>query len=514
MTDFNTKTKIELVALCKENGIKGYGKTGITKEKIIELIKAYDSTRPTITEGYDGMKYEELLALCRERNLKGLFNKDPTKTVKLNKEIMIKLLKDNKVKINLFDYLTNNNPTIITKFVGTVEDLKKILPGTNKYHKWKCDTTECSNIFEAIPKNVYKTDIARKYCDTCTHQYRQVNTQITILKRSGSIISKFPFIKNIWSNNNIKTPNDFSPSSNEKVILTCPNESKKHSDYEIAVYHIQEHNQFRCPKCITKSSNAEMRIYSELKYTFKDVKWQQKIEGREADITIEDLKLVIEVDGYPWHKDKSEKDLVKNTIFEKNGYKVLRIRDLRLSEIVCDTIVSNLTDLSLVEFNKIVDWINIKFNCNTSKYDEWKNIEYYKELQSSITYINYEESVEYIFPESKELWDYEKNHPFIPSQLSRGSHMKIWIKCSNGHSWKRNLSHLFRTIKDKKHIMKCPECHIPKSNKTIIQIKGKNYKSISECCRDLQIDRNVIYKKSNTSNTCIQTIIEEIIDSL
>ncbi len=507
--NYSDKTKVELVALCKERNIKGYAANGITKEKIIELIKEYDLIG--ITQGYEGMKYDDLLALCRERNLKGLCStKSSTGTVKLTKEVMIKLLKENNTKQNLYDYLTEYNPVILHKFIGNKDDLKKTLPFTNKYYTWKCDTSECSNTFEAIPQNVFKKEEVRKYCDTCTHHNRKVNKQIAILKRSGSIKTKFPFIEDIWSNQNKKTPNDFSPGSNERVKLKCPNKSAKHPEYEIDICKIQESNAFRCPKCITKSSNAEMRIYSELKHTFKNVKWQQKIEGREADITIEDLKLIIEVDGFPWHSDKTEKDLQKNIIFEKNGYSVLRIRDPRLEDISCNKIICNLTNLSLIDFNKIIEWINIKFKYNINNYDTWKNIDYYKEIQASKMSINYEESIEYLFPESKKIWNYEKNYPFIPSQFSQGSCMEMWIKCSSGHSWKRKISHLFRTIKEKKHIMKCPECHKPKSNKTVITINDIVYKSISDCCRTLNIDRNNLYKVKGIN---IQTQIEELLKS-
>lgn len=481
------------------------------KEKILDCLKEYNFTQNHITSEYNNLKYDELYRLCKEKMISGYKSRDCNGKNSLTREKMIILLEEGG-KQNLLNYLTENNPQILVKFVGNIDNLKTFLPGTNKKFTWRCDKLECKNTFEAVPMDVYRTTLhknARRYCINCSREEQYRNKQFAILKRSGSIASKFIFVTDIWSDKNIKTPNDFSPGSNEKVKLKCPNISLKHEDYEIAICKIQEHNQFRCPKCITKSSNAEMRIYSELKQTFKDVRWQQKIEGREADITIEDLKLVIEIDGYPWHKDKSEKDLVKNTIFEKNGYNVLRIRDTRLGEIECDTIVSNLTDLSLVEFNKIIDWINIKFNCNTPINHKWKNIEYYKEIQASIMYVKYEESIECLFPESKELWDYEKNHPFIPSQLSKGSDMEMWIKCNNGHSWKRILSHLFRTIKGKKHIMNCPECHKPKSNKTSLQINGKIYKSISECCRDLNIDRNILYQRKDAD---IQKIINDVLN--
>ena len=143
-----------------------------------------------------------------------------------------------------------------------------------------------------------------------------------------------------------------------------------------------------------------------------------------------------------------------------------------------------------------------------------KNTEYYKQIQISKMYVKYEESIEYLFPESKKIWDYEKNHPFVPSQLSQGSCMDIWVKCSSGHSWKRKLSHLFRTIKGKKHYMKCPECKKPKSNKTIIQINGISYSSISKCCKELNINRNILYKKLKGVDTTVTENIKKAIEEI
>ncbi len=510
-------TKNELVILCKEKGIRGYAANGITKDKIILLIKEFDLMKKTIKDDYDNMKYDALLALCKERKIKNYFGRSSTGKVIATKEMMIKSLKENIVRKSLFDYLTEHNPTIITKFIGNKDDLKLIPHGTNIKYIWKCDNSKCSNIFAAIPGHLYKKDSPRLYCISCSNINKIVKSQIKYIERSGTIEIKFPFIKEIWSNENLKMPNDISSGSNDKIKLKCPNKSTKHPDYEITINHIQEHNRFRCPKCITKTSNAEMRIYSELQYSFKDVKWQHKIEGREADVIIEDLKLVIEIDGYPWHKDKAERDLEKNIIFEKNGYTVLRIRDTRLEKILCDNIVYDLADVSVKDYNKIIEWINIKFKCNTPKYDEWKNNDYYKEIQISKMYIKYEESIEYLFPESKTMWDYEKNYPFIPSQCTKGTHMEIWVKCNSGHSWKRRLHHLFRTIKGKKKIMNCPECpeyYKPNSNKKAITINGITYRSILECCKKNNINNRNLYKelKRNNIDITVITNIEKFIE--
>lgn len=449
--NYEEMTKNKLKSLCKERGIKGYSSIGITKLKIIQLLKG------EIT-----------------------YNKN-----------------------NLFDYLIKNNPLIIKRFVDNINNLKTISYGTMIKYKWKCvNYSKCSNIFLARPRDVYRNDSKGtiKYCNICKYKERVIVYQKNILEKNGSILIKIPNIINVWCEDNIIKPSELTNKSHKRVMLRCPNKSAKHPDYEIAVYNIQESNCYRCPKCTIGTSKAEMIIYSELKCIFKDVKWQLKIEDREADITIEDIKLVIEVDGYPWHMNKTDRDLEKNSIFEKNGYTVLRIRDKKLGEILCNNIVCDISELSLADYNKIVEWINNKFKSTININNEWKNIEYYKELQVGLLSIPYEQSIEYLFPESKTMWDYEKNHPFIPSQLSKGSHLDVWVKCDKGHSWKRNLKNLFRTIKGKKHIMKCPECFKPRLNKRILTINSISYRSIIEYCRHKNINKHVLYNKLKQNN--------------
>jgi hypothetical protein len=67
-------TKNELVILCKEKGIRGYAANGITKDKIILLIKEYDLMKKPIKDDYNNMKYDTLLALCRERKIRSFKN--------------------------------------------------------------------------------------------------------------------------------------------------------------------------------------------------------------------------------------------------------------------------------------------------------------------------------------------------------------------------------------------------------------------------------------------------------
>lgn len=55
-------------------------------------------------------------------------------------------------------------------------------------------------------------------------------------------------------------------------------------------------------------------------------------------------------------------------------------------------------------------------------------------------------------PELLSLWDYEKNATIIPSEVSAGSHIKVWWKCSKcNHEWQNKIE----SMKLKK---KCPIC--------------------------------------------------------
>ena len=76
--------------------------------------------------------------------------------------------------------------------------------------------------------------------------------------------------------------------------------------------------------------------------------------------------------------------------------------------------------------------------------------------------------------------------------------MEIFLKCKNGHSYKRQVKQLFRVIKGVKKNMNCPDCPKLKpvhQNKRKIEINGKIYRSITQCCKELKICRSRLYNK-------------------
>lgn len=61
--------------------------------------------------------------------------------------------------------------------------------------------------------------------------------------------------------------------------------------------------------------------------------------------------------------------------------------------------------------------------------------------------------LETLCPELLLLWDYDRNN-ILPSEVSKGSHKKIWWKCELGHSWLKEIY----VLTNDKVIQRCPYC--------------------------------------------------------
>ena len=85
-----------------------------------------------------------------------------------------------------------------------------------------------------------------------------------------------------------------------------------------------------CPHCKPQTSRLEIFFYCELVHVFGSVNWRRSICGMEADILIPEHKIVVEVDGSYWHREKHEKDAEKTKALESLGYSVFRVRETPL----------------------------------------------------------------------------------------------------------------------------------------------------------------------------------------
>lgn len=71
----------------------------------------------------------------------------------------------------------------------------------------------------------------------------------------------------------------------------------------------------------------------------------------------------------------------------------------------------------------------------------------------------YERSIGFLYPEKvSELWDYQKNGDLEPYKiLSGNTTVEIWLRCSNGHGWKKKVKDI-TTIWRRNETSGCPVC--------------------------------------------------------
>lgn len=318
--------------------------------------------------------------------------------------------------------------------------------------KWICQ--KCKHKWESSPKvRLQTTNKEQKYrnCPKCSYAITGEKSRKTKLKKSASLEKLYPNILVEWDYcKNKILPNEISSFSAKKVHWIC----KKNKNHKwIATPSNRINGETGCPKCtIYHTSRAEIRLYSELLKCFKNVKWNNKIYGKEIDIYIEKYKVGFEIDG---HFHNNEKKLIldkkKNNFFNKRGIKIIRLRQNKmLKKLSKDDIFINTGKITIEDIKNILLFIE---KSNFLNVFEKKFIEKYNKRKTFINEKNYiricsflpkpppENSFLSFYPEASKEWDYEKNGELLPSMFTPGSQIKIWWKCKKNHSFKQSLYH-------------------------------------------------------------------------
>jgi very-short-patch-repair endonuclease/uncharacterized Zn-finger protein len=267
----------------------------------------------------------------------------------------------------------------------------------------------------------------------------------------------YPEIAKEWHplKNGNRKPTNYTSRSDTKVWWLCPNQ---HS-YE-AVIKNRTLNSSRCPYCSNQTSEPELRILSELKVIFDEVKNREKIDGVEVDIYIPEVNLAIEYDGKYWHKDNEDSDIEKNKFLLSQDINLIRVREHPLESLTENDIVVRInrslekTDLDKI-LKKIYPFVDNstkeKINAYLRK-SSFANDELFKKYRSYFPSPFPEKSILKTHPELSEEWDYDKNYPLTPKNFSYGSGKMIWWLCPKGHSYERSPN--TRTS----HGIGCPYC--------------------------------------------------------
>ncbi|WP_067585717.1 zinc-ribbon domain-containing protein [Endozoicomonas ascidiicola] len=165
---------------------------------------------------------------------------------------------------------------------------------------------------------------------------RKIGSQKT-LTRARTVIKKDKKLRREYFSENNGSLEKLNVSMTKKIYWKCP--VSQHKPYLAPTKDKKTtptRQGSRCPSCAANSlSPIQAALTCFIIELFSDftIKVRQKPCGHEADIEIEELKCIIEIDGSHWHDEdkKIKKDRLKSKVWNKKGYIVIRLRDKRLT---------------------------------------------------------------------------------------------------------------------------------------------------------------------------------------
>lgn len=251
-------------------------------------------------------------------------------------------------------------------------------------------------------------------------------------------------------------PTQFTCGSHRKVWWKC---SKCGYDWQAKISN-RTYLGHGCPECasIWGTSFSEQAIYYYLHKCFgNEVKNRFKLRDEkgflEADIYLPKYNFVIEYDGQYWHRGNEERDLDKECRFKAMGMKFIRIAEHNRNKVMDNCILYNFVRSFREKHYENLTWaikelfkmLNLNGNEVNVKKDSGNIM--------SIYYKNREErSLSSVAPYLLKEWDYEMNGDLLPTQITCGSDLKIWWKCSLEHHWQ---STIYDRLNKNYH---CPYC--------------------------------------------------------
>ena len=349
---------------------------------------------------------------------------------------------NNKVLKNYNDLFTTNPELVNLWNYKKNKNLNpaKISHGSTKKAWWVC---EKGHEWEATISSVARGN----RCPICANQLIQTGY--------NDLATKYPDILQYWDyNKNSILPTQVFSHSNKKVWWTCP---KGHS-YMMSINAKTRGNYHSCPICnkYKRVSVPEKILLYYLKQHYNNVIENYKpnwLNAKEIDIYIPQISIGIEYDGYRYHSD-FKSDLDKDILCEKNGIKLIRIREKECPNYISNSIKICLNNSYSYDYTYINYGLNILSNILNIDidYDIKRD---FTNILKLIEFGDKNNCIAKTNPEILDEWDYNRNDNIgiTPYNVTKGTNLKAWWICPKGHHYKSSIA-----IKTNQHTS-CPYCN-------------------------------------------------------
>lgn len=297
---------------------------------------------------------------------------------------------------------------------------------------WTCPD---GHTYEASPST--RVGNGGKGCPVCAGK---------VVVPETSLATNFPDLAMQWhpTKNGKLTPDKVSTGSNRKVWWRC---NKGHVWQ--AIVNDRTNKNYGCRICAGRSTSLfEMRLFTELRTIFSDVRWRSKVSGFEVDLLLPSIDIGIEADGSYWHREKVESDLNKNKLAKDAGLKLIRLREKPLRNLSPSDIEYSSQYGELKVIHQLLDRIlemddTPATRAAISTYKAKGRLvadSYFRKLAANLPAPPFENSLAKVNPELAKEWNYEKNAPLTPEMFLPKSKRKVWWRCSaKGHEYSAGI---------------------------------------------------------------------------
>lgn len=319
------------------------------------------------------------------------------------------------------------------------KQLGELYVGSSKSLTWRCMRGH-----PAWTNRLRKRAIDGQGCPFCAG--KKICASNSLLALHADIAAQWDAERNV-ADGFLLSPEVASPGAHASVWWRCEfGHSWKAS--------IKQRTSFKtgCPKCRPNVSALEVRVACEVEAAVRmEVVRSSKVHGIEADILIPGLRVVIEVDGYPWHspvrrKNALERDERKTRRLQELGYTVLRLRERRVPLLaLCRCVVFEDGEDALRTCKTLIRAIGELPDLGpgpakgVSAYLRRRSLaaqEKYVDLIATLNRPKPGESLAEVFPQLVAEWCSEENRPLTPEMVKPGSDMKVWWRCGTcSHRW-------------------------------------------------------------------------------